>query len=368
VIHKRAATGMMKDFCEAGFEACALASGENEDSGVVIGHGQSIVHWTGSFDNAAMTRSSEVEGSKSSIGGGEYGSAAAGGDGVLVGGDFPGRGIGQEATDKLGMEGVAGFASFDAAEEWKADEGEVADEVEGFVAAELIRIAERAVHDAVPGKNDGVIEGAAADETHGAEGLDIGFEAKGAGAGENLAERVGIYKQFDLLLADLWMGKIDVAADAEFVGGMDGNATAVFDDFDGLEDAEIASLAAKAAEAGSIEKLEKGLCGTIENGDFDVVDVDEDVVDAVGIGGSEKVLGGGKEDALLHKAGGVADASDVVAVGFDGEVVKVNATENDAGVWRSRLKTELGMDSCVETHTLGFYRTMNCRLKHRVTH
>src|SRR5882762_8486803 len=54
VIHKRAASGMMEDFCEAGLEACAFASGEDEDSGVVVGHGQSIVHWTRGFDNAGI--------------------------------------------------------------------------------------------------------------------------------------------------------------------------------------------------------------------------------------------------------------------------------------------------------------------------
>jgi hypothetical protein len=54
VIHKRAATGMVKNFCEAGFEAGAFASGEDEDGNIVIGHGQSIVHWTRSFDNAGI--------------------------------------------------------------------------------------------------------------------------------------------------------------------------------------------------------------------------------------------------------------------------------------------------------------------------
>jgi hypothetical protein len=44
------------------------------------------------------------------------------------------------------------------------------------------------------------------------------------------------------------------------------------------------------------------------------------------------VLGGGEQDALLHKAGGVADASDVVAVGFDGEIIEINAAEDDAGI------------------------------------
>ena len=49
------------------------------------------------------------------------------GGGVLFGGDFPGGRVGEEAADELSVEGVAGFAGFDAAEKGKADEGEVAD-------------------------------------------------------------------------------------------------------------------------------------------------------------------------------------------------------------------------------------------------
>jgi hypothetical protein len=33
-----------------------------------------------------------------------------------------------------------------------------------------------------------------------------------------------------------------------------------------------------------IKELEEGLGGTVEDGDFDIVEVNEDVVDAVGIG------------------------------------------------------------------------------------
>ena len=46
----------------------------------------------------------------------------------------------------MGVKRVAGFAGFDPAEEWEANEGEVADEVEGFMAAEFIGIAEGTVH------------------------------------------------------------------------------------------------------------------------------------------------------------------------------------------------------------------------------
>ena len=264
----------------------------------------------------------------------------------------------------MGVERMAGLACFDAAQKGEADQSEVADEVEGFVTAEFVGVAEGAVHNAVFGQDDGVIERAAADEAHGAERLDIGFEAEGAGTGENLAEGVGIDEQFDLLLADEGMGEIDVAANAEFVGGIDADAAAVFDDFDGLENTEVAALAAKAAEAGLIEKLEERLGGAVENGNFNVVEVYKDVVDAIGIGGGEKMLGGGEEDALLHEAGRVADASDVVAVGFDGEIVEVDAAKDDAGVRGSGEKAELGVDAGVETHTLGFYCVLNGGLKH----
>jgi len=116
-----------------------------------------------------------------------------------------------------------------------------------------------------------------------------------------------------------------------------------------------------------IEELEEGLGGTVEDGDFDVVEVDEDVVDAVGIGGGEKVLGGGEEDALLHEAGGVTDAGDIVAVGFDGEIVEVHAAENDACVRGSGEEPEVGVNAGVETHTLSFNRAVNGGLKHKAT-
>jgi hypothetical protein len=234
------------------------------------------------------------------------------------------------------------------------------------MAAEFVGIAEGAIHYAVFGEHDGVIERAAADQAHGAERFDIGFETEGAGAGENLAEGVGVDEQLDLLLADERMGKIYVAADAEFVGGIDADAAAVFEDLDGFEDAEVAALAAETTEASLIEELEERLGGTVEDGNLDVVEVNEDVVYAVGIGGGEQVLGGGEEDTLLHEARGITDASHVVAVGFDREIVKIHPAENDAGVRRSGEEPEVGVNAGVETHTLGFNRAMDGRLKHRI--
>ena len=93
--------------------------------------------------------------------------------------------------------------------------------------------------------------------------------------------------------------------------------------------------------------MKEGFGGTVEDGDFNVVEVDENVVDAVGVGGGEKVFGGREKNALLHEACGVADAGDVVAVGLDMEIVEVDAAENYAGIRGSRLKTEFSVDAGV---------------------
>ena len=63
----------------------------------------------------------------------------------------------------MGVERMSGFAGFDPAEKGEADQSEVSDEVEGFVTAEFVGVAEGAVHNAVFGEDDGVIERATAD-------------------------------------------------------------------------------------------------------------------------------------------------------------------------------------------------------------
>ena len=79
------------------------------------------------------------------------------------------------------------------------------------------------------------------------------------------------------------------------------------------------------------------------------------------------MFGGGEQDTLLHEAGGIADASDVVAMGFDREVVKINAAENNAGIRGSGEETEVRVNTRVKTHTLSFDCAMDCGLKHRFT-
>ncbi len=246
------------------------------------------------------------------------------------------------------MHGVAGAFGDYVAEEGAADEGEVSDEVEGLVAATFVGEAEAfGVHDlAFGGEADGVGEGGAADEAHFAELVELFFEPEGAGGGEFAGVVLWGDVHLDGVLAD-GGGEVDVAGEAETVVGEDGDALATFLDGDGAADAEVAAFAAELADASGAEHIDEGLAAAVDDGDFEVVEFEGDVVDAEAVEGAEEVFGGGNEDALAHEAGGVADAGDVFIAGGDGEIVEVGAAENDTGAGGGGGHAQLYGDTAV---------------------
>jgi hypothetical protein len=83
-------------------------------------------------------------------------------------------------------------------------------------------------------------------------------------------------------------------------------------------------------ESDFAEGLGVGERAAVEDGELEVVEIDEDVVDAEAEEGGEQVLGGGDEHALAHEAGGVADLGDVAAGGGDFESIEIGAAKDDA--------------------------------------
>ena len=79
------------------------------------------------------------------------------------------------------------------------------------------------------------------------------------------------------------------------------------------------------------DHLDEGLRAAVEDGDLEVVEFHDGVVDAHADEGRQQVLGGRDEHALFHQAGGVADLGDIAADGLDLEAVEVGAAEDDAG-------------------------------------
>jgi hypothetical protein len=59
----------------------------------------------------------------------------------FLGRDSPECGIREQAADELSVKGMAGLVRFDAGQQREARQGQIANQIERFVAAELIRKA-----------------------------------------------------------------------------------------------------------------------------------------------------------------------------------------------------------------------------------
>ena len=115
-----------------------------------------------------------------------------------------------------------------------------------------------------------------------------------------------------------------------------------------FQDAEIFAAAALRLQADLAEGFDIGQGAAIEDGQFKVVELDDDIIDAHADQRREQVLGGGDEDALAHEAGGVADLGDVAADGGDFEVVEIGAAEDECRSRRGGQQPHLNRGSAVQ--------------------
>src|ERR1044071_4155524 len=117
------------------------------------------------------------------------------------------------------------------------------------MTAEFIRKAQWAVHDAVFGQDDGVFQGSAANQAHGAQWFNVPLKAESSGPREHVAKAVRVDGHLKFLLAHLGMRKIDVATDMEFIRGVNSNATVPFHQLQRLQNPQEPSPASQPADA-----------------------------------------------------------------------------------------------------------------------
>jgi hypothetical protein len=201
-------------------------------------------------------------------------------------------------------------------------------------------------------------------EPHGFERLDIALETKRSGASKQVTESLGADYHFHFLLADERVREIHVAAHAKFISGIDADAAVALDDFERLQNLHVAAPSAELSNATLFQHLHEGLGGAVQDGYFNRVNVDENVVNPAGIDGGEQVLGGGEEHALLHEARRITYARDVVALGLDGKIIQVHAAKNDAGFSRRWHEANVAIDPSVESNALSNSRACDGSLEH----
>src|SRR6202021_4031406 len=227
---------------------------------------------------------------------------------------------------------------------------EIADEVEDLVAGELVAEAQGSVLDAVAGKDNDALLGCTADEAHVAEFLLVFAETEGAGGSDLSLVGAGGEVDHVSLTAD-GSGEVDAGGGRGALAGIDADALIALADFNRFEDAEVFAAAALGFEADLAERFGIGQGTAVEDRQFEVVDFDDDVVDAGAEKRGEQVLRGGDEHALAHEAGGVADFGDVTPDGGNIEAIEVGTAKDDAATGRSGQKLHANGRAAMESDT-----------------
>lgn len=258
--------------------------------------------------------------------------------------------FGLEAAGHFCVRAVAGFDGDDVAHDAAAEEHEVADDVEDFVADEFVREAERFLgHDAVVADDDGVFETAALDEAFFEEPFDVLVEDEGACGGDFLfVDGGGDLGGEVLRVAAVWA---DLGAgDAEFAVWDDGDETTAGGfDVDGFADFVDRAESVLFLDAGGFDALDVGGGGAVADGRLVGVHFDEGVVDAHACEGGDDMLDGMDLDGAFCESGGAFDHLDLFDAGGDeGLVLEVHATEFDSVAGRGGLHGEGDLGTGVE--------------------
>src|SRR5688572_11164178 len=126
------------------------------------------------------------------------------------------------------------------------------------MAAALIGSAQAAfIHDSFASEAHRVFERGAANQSHVAHLVEIGFPSEGAGERDFRRVAIGSDFQFDGLPADR-RGIVRVAGEAEALGGKDADTLSLVLDGDGAANTKIAALPSILADAGFLNQSHEG--------------------------------------------------------------------------------------------------------------
>jgi DNA-binding MarR family transcriptional regulator len=198
------------------------------------------------------------------------------------------------------------------------------------VAHEFVGKTQWRVQHFVAVHHDGILGRSAADQPllpHG-----IGFMQKSESARRRDLLQITAIGQAhaEALLANERVRKVDRIRNRIDICRIHGDELIALTQLDFAHDPEVGACFALFPNAGLLNHFDKRTGAAIQNRQFEIVQLDDGVVDADADKGREQVLGGGNEHALLHEAGGITDAGHVASTGFDGEAFQIGTVEYDS--------------------------------------
>src|SRR5579859_3618201 len=245
------------------------------------------------------------------------------------------------------VEGMSALAGDDAAADGTADEEQVADQVEDFMADAFIGEAELVVDRAGGGDDQKLLGSEMLAEAAGAEVAGFFFEDEGARGGELGNKVVVAQVEAEDLAADGGLG-LEVVNDFQAIGGagQGSEGCAVGGHLDWLADDQGADHLVLLDNSRFLNDFDEGPAAAVAGGqlaDRAAGDFDDGVVDAHAGQSRHAVFDGFDEEGAVLEAGSTGPAGDVENGGGDGgDFAVLFADEGDAGIGLGGREGERG--------------------------
>ena len=152
-------------------------------------------------------------------------------------------------------------------------------------------------------------------------------------------------------------GKVDGVGNPVAAARIDGDELFALAHFHRLQNAQRFAPPPLLANTHARKGLHVGQGAAIQNGQFQVIDLDNHVIDAHADESREQMFGGGDQDALAHQACGVADFGHVAPGGRNLEVVEIGAPKDDARPGSGRQQPHRHRGSGVQPDAREFKRS-----------
>ena len=247
----------------------------------------------------------------------------------------------------------------------RADQIEVADQVENLVPDELVLVAQSAVvKDALAADHDGVVERAAQRQAHRAQLVDLLQEAEGAGPGNVLlvARRGDLERP--ILPRHHRAVEIDLEIDRKTPARHHRGGAPRVRHRDLLEDLEGAARCVLRGGPGALDEEDEGRGAAVHDRHFRSAQFDDGVVDGAAGQRGHQVLDGARFDVVVTDQGRAQGGFDDVRPGRRdlGTVHRAVAAEPNAGIRFGRMQGHVDLDATMETDTGAMNRILQCPL------
>ena len=128
------------------------------------------------------------------------------------------------------------------------------------------------------------------------------------------------------------MGKINLVGDWIGLCRINGDKLVPLPKFQRTKNSNVGARSSLFSYSGFFNQVNKRFGASIKNRQFQIVELDDGVVDPQAHECGKQMLGGRNQHALFHQAGRVANPSDVLPNRLNFETIQVYSSKGDAGL------------------------------------